>query len=113
MLFWNFISPFPKSLFITANGTAGQAVRELLGGVYDWCHDQNITPGKDIPVTGFDNRELSAYLYPPLTTVNLPLKQIGRKSCEVADHMIADGENHRLEKQYLKIKCKVVNRTSL
>lgn len=85
----------------------------IAGGVYDWCHDQNITPGKDIPVTGFDNRELSAYLYPPLTTVNLPLKQIGRKSCEVADRMIADGENHRLEKQYLKIKCKVVNRTSL
>lgn len=85
----------------------------IAGGVYDWCHGQNITPGKDIPVTGFDNRELSSYLYPPLTTVNLPLKQIGKKSCEIADRMIAEGQNNCTKTHSLKIQCQVVNRTSL
>lgn len=44
----------------------------LAGGVYDWCYDHGLEVGKDILVTGFDNREFTNYLRPPLTTVELP-----------------------------------------
>lgn len=44
----------------------------LAGGVYDWCDEHGIKIGQDILVTGFDNREFTGYLKPPLTTVELP-----------------------------------------
>lgn len=44
----------------------------MAGGVYDWCDENGITIGQDLLVTGFDNREFTAYLKPPLTTMELP-----------------------------------------
>ena len=36
-----------------------------------------MTAGKDISVVGFDNREVSTFLVPQLTTMEIPLPQFG------------------------------------
>ncbi|RSX53108.1 LacI family transcriptional regulator [Bifidobacterium goeldii] len=41
-----------------------------------------IEPGKDVGVTGFDDIPYSADVYPPLTTVHLPLEQMGQSAVD-------------------------------
>ena len=39
--------------------------------------------GKDVAVAGYDNREMACYEKPPLTTMALPLHDIGYKACQI------------------------------
>ena len=58
--------------------TAIFAMNDLMaGGVYDRVEELKQTIGLDVSVAGFDDRELSGYYHPPLTTVSLPLHDIG------------------------------------
>ncbi|NLK46929.1 MAG: LacI family transcriptional regulator [Treponema sp.] len=60
----------------------------LAGGVYDYLYENNIQPGKDLLVTGFDNHLISSYLHPGITTMKLPLLEIGQKSAELMIEML-------------------------
>ena len=64
----------------------------------------------DIAIAGFDNREISRYLQPPLTTVALPTHQIG---IEAAKELIAhiDKPNSPLRKVILP--CEIIERKSI
>lgn len=42
-------------------------------------HQRNIDVPGDISVVGIDNIPLSKYYFPPLTTINLPLHELGQK----------------------------------
>ena len=64
----------------------------MAGGVYDRLSEKGIVPGRDISVVGFDNRELSNYYSPPLTTIELPLSDIGYRACQVVIDMIEGKE---------------------
>ena len=43
---------------------------------------------EDLSVSGYDNRELSGYYRPPLTTVTLPLHDIGYRAAEIMIDML-------------------------
>ena len=49
----------------------------MAGGVYSRLEEEGLVPGDDISVVGYDDRELSRYMNPPLTTMSIPLKEIG------------------------------------
>jgi LacI family transcriptional regulator len=49
----------------------------MAAGCYASVMRRGLTIPKDISVVGFDNREVASCLYPGLTTVALPNKQIG------------------------------------
>ena len=49
----------------------------MAGGVYDRADELGLRIPEDISVVGYDNRELSSYYKPPLTTITLPLHDIG------------------------------------
>jgi LacI family transcriptional regulator len=51
-------------------------------------------PG-DVSVTGFDDLEISALLEPPLTTVRVPTREIGRLAAEQVLESLAAGEPPR------------------
>ena len=41
----------------------------MAAGVYDYLYQNKKLPGKDYAVAGFDNREMSDFLTPPLTSI--------------------------------------------
>ncbi|MDR3337781.1 MAG: substrate-binding domain-containing protein [Treponema sp.] len=52
-------------------------------GVLDYCNVNGIEVGKDIRLIGFDNREISTVCRPRLSTVALPLFEIGQTATRV------------------------------
>jgi LacI family transcriptional regulator len=52
-------------------------------GVLDYCNVNGIRVGRDIKLIGFDNREISTVCYPQLSTVALPLFEIGQTATRV------------------------------
>ena len=75
--------------------------------------DKNgILPGKDIAVTGYDNRELSGYYKPPLTTISLPLHDIGYTASEVIMRMV-EGKRLKEPEGIYRVGCHMLERSSV
>jgi len=61
--------------------TAVFAMNDLMAaGCYTAAQRRGLHIPDDLSVVGFDNREISSYLFPPLTTLALPHREIGRTS---------------------------------
>ncbi|GGW84831.1 LacI family DNA-binding transcriptional regulator [Alteromonas halophila] len=58
-----------------------------LGTMHE-IHRQGLRIPDDISVTGFDNVRVSAYLNPPLTTIDQPAYEMGRRAFNVLVQMI-------------------------
>ncbi|MCR5584896.1 MAG: LacI family transcriptional regulator [Lachnospiraceae bacterium] len=50
---------------------------EMAGGAYDYAREAGLEIPKDISVVGHDNREIADYFNPKLTTIDLPLYELG------------------------------------
>ncbi len=83
---------------------------EMAAGVYDSLRKRSLAPGEDISVAGFDGRIFSAYLEPPLTTMSIPLEQIGRKSAEL---LVTQIENADFSGDNDLIPCSLCSRKSV
>lgn len=84
----------------------------MAGGVYDVLREKGLEVGKDISVAGYDNRDISGFLYPQLTTYSLPYGEIGRKSSELLIHMIESKET-ACDPQVLKVPGELIIRDSV
>lgn len=86
----------------------------MAGGVYDYFMEKGIRVGEDISVTGFDNQELSQYCSPKLTTMGLPLREIGTEAAAVLLELLNTedgvGSMQIFEK---KIPCTLMKRKSV
>jgi LacI family transcriptional regulator len=51
-------------------------------GIINALQDCSLRVPEDIPVVGFDDTRLSAYLSPPLTTVRAPTQEVGRTASQ-------------------------------
>lgn len=60
----------------------------IAGGVYDRLDELGYRVGENIAVVGYDNREMASYEKPPLTTMGLPLHDIGYRAGEVIIHLL-------------------------
>ena len=87
----------------------------MAGGVYDRLGELGLIPGKDISVAGFDDRELSTYYKPPLTTTALPLFEIGYTACELAIRKIEGSDCGEEPEELLEIarSCSLTVRDSV
>jgi LacI family transcriptional regulator, galactose operon repressor len=80
-------------------------------GAYDALRKLNLRIPEDVAVMGFDNQELiAAYLFPPLTTVELPHYQMGAWAVNYLLKMIENSEEVAPVQQ--KIECRLVERAS-
>ena len=51
---------------------------EMAAGVYRAAHNQGLAIPRELSVVGYDDGPIAARLMPPLTTVRLPIRDIGR-----------------------------------
>lgn len=65
---------------------------------------------RDVGVIGFNNDAISAHLIPPLTTLNIPAHQIGKRAVRRMLEMIKDGDKDVYKIQY---NTEIVERASL
>lgn len=96
---------------IDAGVTAIFAQNDLMAtGVIDYCNKNDIKVGKDLSLIGFDNREISIVCRPTLSTVSLPLFEIGQN----ATHLMLDilAGQHVPCGQKLMLACNVIERES-
>ncbi len=84
----------------------------MAGGVYDRLEEKGMVPGRDISVTGYDNRELSGYYKPSLTTISLPLHDIGYAASEVIMRMVEEKELKEADGIY-RVGCYMLERGSV
>ncbi len=86
-------------LSLAQRPTAIFAMNDLMAaGCYQaiWRHGLNIP--SDVSVAGFDNREISSHLNPPLTTVSMPTRQIGYESARILLDRIGEPKNEGLSR---------------
>lgn len=99
--------------FIKQNVTAIFAMNDVMaGGVYDFFNNTELKIGIDIALVGFDNREVSQAYNPSLSTMELPLFEIGSQSAKVLINMINE-PNKELEHENYKIDCNFIERRSI
>ena len=88
----------------------------MAGGVYDYLEEKGLRAGEDISVTGFDNQDLSEYCRPALTTMDLPLTEIGNRASLLLLERLKEretGEEPKGEAENLSIPCTLVERKSV
>jgi LacI family transcriptional regulator len=93
--------------------TAIFAMNDLMaGGVIDAANEAGVKIPQDLSVVGFDNRECSFYFVPKLTTMSLPLNDMGKKSAEILTRLI---ENQLPDDQnkFVKLDCTLLERESV
>jgi DNA-binding LacI/PurR family transcriptional regulator len=79
-------------------------------GVIEYCNQNGIQVGKDLALIGFDNREIGTVCRPTLSTVSLPLFEMG----QTATHLLIDmlSGSHVQCGQKLMLACTVIERAS-
>lgn len=77
-------------------------------GLMKRLREAGYTIPRDLSVIGFGDFRLSAYVHPALTTVKLPLDEIGRRA---ADALIAQYKGGRAET--LKLDCPIIWRETV
>ena len=82
----------------------------MAAGVYDYLYETGKKPGKDYAVAGYDNREMSSFLSPALTTMGIPLYEIGHEAAVVLLKKISGTE---IQNNDIKIPCRLIERESV
>ena len=79
-------------------------------GVMDYCNKNGIEVGRDLSLIGFDNREVSTVCRPTLSTVELPLFEIGYTSASILIDQI-EGKTPAASGEIL-LGCTIIERES-
>lgn len=87
---WNRESGYQNTESLVREGvTAIFCMNDVMaGGAYDKLDELGYQVGKDIAVAGYDNREMASYERPAITTMGLPLHDIGYCASEVILKML-------------------------
>ena len=84
----------------------------MAAGVYDYLYEKKLTVGKDISVVGYDNRELSGYMTPGLTTSQIQLREIGIRAAEILVGSLEEKAGVP-DSGIVKIPCRLIERGSV
>lgn len=83
----------------------------IAGGLYDYLREEGIAVGKDISVIGYDDQIMSGYLEPPLTTMKLPLEEIGKAAAQKLVSMLGGEKTEPFSEK--KLACTLIERKSV
>lgn len=83
---WTSTGGYEQALKILAQGNRPTAIfcgnDEIAVGVYDAANELGLKIPEDVSVVGYDNNSCATYMRPPLTTISLPLWQMGVNAVE-------------------------------
>ncbi len=79
-------------------------------GAINAAFDQGLRIPDDISIHGFDNLETSAYTHPSLSTITLPLLEMGQKTAET---MLRILRGNPPEERGILIPCSLVSRNTV
>ncbi|WP_319415235.1 LacI family DNA-binding transcriptional regulator [Marispirochaeta aestuarii] len=79
-------------------------------GVIDYCNQNGIEVGKDLDLIGFDDREIASVCRPSLSSVSLPLFEIGHTAADIMLDMIE--KDRKPESHEILLGCSIVERES-
>jgi len=86
----------------TERPTAIVAVTDTMAiGAMRAIHSNNLMPGKDVAVIGFDDTPMARFLWPPLTTIRQPIREAGHKCVEILVNVI-EGRNVEPQSELLQ-----------
>jgi len=87
----------PKSL-----PTAVLAMNDLMAvGAMDAIREKNLRIPEDISVVGFDNRDVSDFVFPKLTTVEIDLKTIGYTAAQMVTQKLSKSGEYADERSVI------------
>ncbi len=96
---------------IESGVTAIFAHNDLMAlGVLDYCNKNGIQVGRDLGLVGFDNREIDTVCRPTLSSVSLPLFEMGQTATHLLIDMLAG--RHIQCGQKLMLACSIIERES-
>ena len=78
-------------------------------GCYDALRELGHRVPDDVAVIGFDDREIAQYMHPPLSTLVLPLYEMGRTAVEL---LLDDAGGLHSSSSRIKVECVLVERQS-
>lgn len=84
---------------------------EVAMGLIQYLIKSGIEVPRDISVCGIDNIVLSHFYNPSLTTIDLPIKEMGEKAVELLLKMI-DGQKPSIEEIYIRYPVQLIVRDS-
>lgn len=67
---------------------------EMAIGVYTSARKAGLRVPEDLSVVGFDDTPLASRIWPPLTTVRLPIREMGREAATRLLDMVTEGKKH-------------------
>jgi LacI family transcriptional regulator len=104
---------------LAKTGDFRKSMREALNthdlmafGVIDALKERGVRVPGDVSVHGFDDKLAARYFSPPLSTVALPLHEIGEKSADSVIRMAENGNGVSGDK-FMLIPCRHVSRQSV
>jgi LacI family transcriptional regulator len=93
--------------------TAVLCMNDLMAiGAMDAIREAGLSVPGDVSVAGFDNREVSSYVYPKLTTAEIDLKAIGLATAEMAIQKLG-GTGKFANEQSVVIPSKLILRDTV
>ena len=81
----------------------------MADGIYRYLDKRGMRAGVDLSVMGFDNQDLAEHLCPPLTTMKLPLAEIGDNAARLLMDFLNERQSFPPKKHIeLSIPCSLI-----
>ena len=109
---WNRDSGYLLANQLVKSGvTAIVSQNDLMAmGVIDYCNKNDIVIGRDLALIGFDNRDVSTVSRPTLSTVEIPLFEIGQRAASLLIDKIEDKPS--VATGEVLLNCTIIERES-
>ncbi len=85
----------------------------MAGGLYHYMAEHGLCPGKDLAVAGFDNQDIVEYFIPGLTTMDLPLIEIGHTAARLLLQRLEGEKEEEEAGEQILLPCSLIERDSV
>ena len=87
---------------------------QTAGGVYAYLDEQGLEVRRDLAIIGYDDKYFADFFTPGLTSMKLPLEEIGETSAKLLiEKIIAEPSGVKLSGNMVKVPCTMMVRESV